>query len=336
MTSLQPPFAAAAQSRLVVGQRTSIDGRQGIHTIVWRPGLLEQIRSYAASTYISRSGKGDDVGGIFFGNCEEGEINVMAWRPIGRGQEATSHFYLEPREERKFARMLETYSQDEKLEELEILGWFRSRTKGETVLEEHDIQFHEKYFSDPGHFVMIVRPSHQRPAAAAFYLRNNDGQFESTVPSARLSLLPGPMLSPVEEEEQEAPQRRGKFSWPLLLSMLALIATVSCAAIFAMQWNDAREEAKQSQTLNFQLIFNGDELKATWDSHTSAILAADSAQLHLGGERLQLSHAELVQGFLRIPLSSKISDDMEVIFKVGNREEVAQLILAPKIKNLSY
>lgn len=317
-----------------------LDGRQGVVQLSWRTGLLEQIRSFVGSTYVSRSGKGSDVGGVFYGTRDGESIQVATWRPIPRGKDATSHFYLDSKDEQLFAKVLKAANSDSNLDGLELVGWFRSRTKGGLELDPQDLVFHEKFFESPSQFAMVIRPSHQRPAEAAVHMRNEQGELELDAPAASLSLQPGPVgVSSTDLGAAPIPGvalgesnsgRSKQFPITLVLSLFAIAAVVAVGAILMLQWNQTRVENLRGETLGLELVFDGSDLKARWNPASSAIANADTAQLQLGGEKLNLSHAELAQGFMRVPLKAGVVGDTEVSLRVGNREEVAQLVVAPR------
>lgn len=341
MATISIPQAVAFPSRDLSKDSVWLDGSQGIVELSWRAGTLEQIRTFVCSTYISRSGKGDDVGGILLGRRDGENAQVLTWRPIVRGKDATSHFYLDSKEEQALSKLLQSVKSDPSLENMEVLGWFRSRTKGEPTLEEHDIKFHERFFDKPSQFAMVIRPSHQRPAAAALFVRNNDNEFDRFHPSAKFTLKPSPLslaeaseLSDsipgvlLEEPIASTPQ---SFSWVRALSLCAAAAILTVGCILLLQWTEKRALAANTpESLGFELVFDGQDIKARWNPTSNAVMNAETAQLLLGGERLQLSHSELVQGFLRVPLKEGVASDTEVTLKVGNREEVAQLIVAAR------
>lgn len=309
-----------------------LDGRQGISEIAWAAGLLEQLQGYVASTYYSRGGKGNDMGGVLYGKRTRSTIEVLDWRPAIRGKEATSHFYLNEKEEQAFRKLLKL--NDSSLEGMEPLGWFRSRTRGDLDLESHDVTFHEKHFSENWHFAVVFRPSHQRNTEAAIYVRNAAGEFENQQPTAQLSLTPvvveGPATIPGVAIDEPKPVRRS-FPFGLAIGTAVLAGVVAIGTILALQWTRQQQlnaAHTPSPSLGFELVFENGDLQARWNPEAPAIAGAERAQLLLGGEKLVLSHAELAQGFLKVPLKTEMAGDTEISLKVGDREEVAQLVTA--------
>ena len=329
--SISVPQADAAEDRAGFENQIWVDGRQGIVKLTWRTGLLEQIRSYVGTTYVSRSGSGEDRGGVFFGYLGEEVMQVMAWRPIARGKETTAHFYLNDKAEQGLKKLLQSVKTDVALEGMQVLGWFRSRTKREAQMDEQDVRFHEKFFAEKYQLAMVLKPSHQRPAEAAVYLRGFDGNFDLAAPVAVLNLQVGPVELGGSGVDGEEPQRKVKFPWMQIICVIPASLILGLGVVLGLQWNHQQEQAASLQeSLGFEVEFNGGDMKARWNPAAVPVLQAENAQLLLGGERLQLSHSELAKGYLRIPMKDALAIDTEVRLKVGNREEVSQLIIAAR------
>lgn len=318
---------------------TRVDGRQGIVEIVWRSGVLDELRSHAGATYVSRSGRGLDAGGVLLGFREGEKLVVSTWRPIPRGKDATSHFYLDTNEEQGLSRLLKSFPAEPSLSGLEVVGWFRSRTKGEPEFEDHDRKFQDQHFGTAVHLAVVLRPSHQRPTAAAIYVRNRDGEMVGT-PVTTLNLAARSVESALPEsgeipgvslEDAPAPARKAGtvFLWAAFLATAVLM---TLGAILMLERNATHAVASaQPESIGFELVIDSEGLKARWNPSAPLVNSADTAQLLLGGERLQLSHAELAQGFLRVPMKKEgLTGDTEISLKIGNYEEVAQIITAAR------
>lgn len=326
------------------GNTVWLDGSQGIIDLTWRTGLLEQIRSYLSSAPVSRSGKSEDVYGILLGYKRDESVQVMTWRPITRTKEAGYNSGFSGKDEQSLRKLLEIVKTDRALNSMEVLGWFRSRVKGEPELEEQDIRFHEKFFQELAQFIMVVRPSHQRSSDAAVYVRNQENEFEFKSPVAKLSLKPGPVAVntplgeiesiPAVSFEAKAVTQLTQVQWMQIASLIFAAAVLVGGLIAFLQWNSSRPEAHKGKAgLGFEVSIVGNEVKAKWNTASSLVQAADTAQLFLGEDRLQISHAELEQGFLRVPMKTTDINDTEISLKVGDKEEFAQLVTAARQKN---
>lgn len=288
--------------------------------------MLEQILCYVGITYISSNDKAAEVGGLLFGYCRKGAMQVMTWRPISRDKDAEAHFCLNGKDERTFQKLLRACKSDGALKGMQVLGWFRSRTEGEAALDEVDIRFHEKFFDEKHHIAMVIRPSHDHPAEAAIYARDAEGNFALSAPLAMF--ISKANLAEWGEVETESAADSGNSTY--MQSGLEILAglALSCLVILGMQWNHQQQVAADlKDELGFEVKFDDGGIKATWNSASASIRKAETAQLQLGRERMQLSHVELTQGYARVALKDALLTDTEMSMRAGNLEEVSQLII---------
>lgn len=282
----------------------------------WAPGLLGSLREYAATNYHSKTAHGADLGGILLGERDGNILKIQSWQPIHRGDDATAHFYLTPADERALSHQLSRLPKSQ-----QVLGWFRSRQSGFPRAEQHDKELHLKFFPDAPLFG-IIRPSHQRPS---------DFHLFELGPSEDYSLLQKLQLAPsaipgvsLTAAPAAAPRR---FSWTKLLATFSVLSLILFTSLLVLQWNEQSHRPQPQEALNLQLQLEGSDLKATWNASSTPVKSSDFAQISFGGEKLQLSHSELIQGSLRLPMSALNTEEIEISLKVGNREEVARLIL---------
>lgn len=302
---------------------------QGCVKLAWRPGLLEQIRCYVGITHVGGSGKGADVGGLLFGYSRGGVMQVMTWRPISRDKDTNMHFSLNGKDERNFQKLLGVSESDRGLKGMEVLGWFRSRTDGEKGLAEADVRFHEKFFAAMHQLAMIIRPSDAHPAEAAVYAKNAEGNFVLSGPLAMADTKAN--AAEWGATEEEAVVRLRKSTW--MRDGLAVLAGLALmlAVILAMQWNHQQDMAASlKDELGFEVELDDSGVKARWNPASATIQKAENVHLQLGRERMQLSHSELSQGYMRVALKNPLLSDTEVSLRAGNREEVSQLIIAAR------
>ncbi len=331
------PRPSATGREATAVNRIEFGGKQGISHLVWGQHMLDQVRSYVGETYVSRSGRGHEVGGVIFGRRLGELAHVAAWRPMLRGDESTAHFYLNDREEQALTKLISPSRSDSGLKGLEVLGWFRSRTKGEAVLESADLEFHQKFFTGLHHFAMVIKPSHQRPAHAAIFVRESDGQFTPQIPTATLTLQPGAMevsrniasqgQLPEVHINRVAERTRKELPWGKFGAFGVAAALAVVLTIAGMQWNVGRASKPTAQTgFKLKVDFEGDELKAMWDPESPLLKDVATARLEWQGEQVQLNSAELHQGFRRVPLNGQMAEDIVVSLNAGNIQESAHVI----------
>ncbi len=335
MSSLPRPSATGREGGTT--NRVSLGGKQGIVQLVWRQHLLDQMRSYVGETYVSRSGRGQESGGLIFGQRLGELVHVLAWRPMPRDSDATSHFYLSEREEQSLRKLIQSANSDSGLKGMEVLGWFRSKVKGEANLEASDISFHEKFFPGLSQIVMLIKPSHQRPAHAAIYIREQDGQFAATLPTATLTLQPGAMEQggsgaatghlPEVRIDRTAQILSRDIPWKRIVSLSALAVLSIVLTVAALQWNVTHSwQPKATSDFKLNAELEGDELRAMWDPASPALIKAGGARLEWQGEQIQLTSSEIQQGFRLLPLNAATGDDLVISLNAGNREESAHFV----------
>lgn len=337
-SSSAPRSIADARDRGSIN-RVRLDGRQGIFQLNWRQGLLEEVRKYVGETYVSRSGKGSEAGGVFFGQRLGELVHVHAWRPMLRTDDATSHFYLNPREEHLLGKLLQSPRSDAGLRKMEVLGWFRSRTKGENTFDDADLSFHDRFFPVATQFALVIKPSHQRPAHAALYVRDAEQQL-GPIPAAVFQLQPNNpnLIAGVSNEALPDVSIRRAAGPPWYVSKRVAFSYVACAlfasglTIGGLQWNQDRIGRNADSTnLGLALAVEGDQLKASWNPSAPALAHAKVVQLMWQGEeQIQLNEMQLSQGFLKIPFKKSASDDILISLSADGAEETAHLIGAAK------
>jgi hypothetical protein len=122
-----------------------------------------------------------------------------------------------------------------------------------------------------------------------------------------------------------------RLPWLQAATVIIAASIVTVGLVWLLQWNTGRQEsAKESVGLGFEISIDGNQLKAKWNPASSLVQSADTAQLFLGEDRLQLSHSELAQGYLTVPMKSDGHGDTGISLKVGDREEFAQLVASAR------
>ena len=338
MSSLPRPSATGREGGTT--NRISLGGKQGIVQLIWRQHLLDQVRTYVGETYVSRGGRGQESGGVIFGQRLGELVHVLAWRPMPKDSDSTSHFYLNEREEQSLRKLIQSAKSDSGLKGMEVLGWFRSKVKGEANLDGSDISFHEKFFPGISQFVMVIKPSHQRPAQAAIFIREDGGQFAATLPTATLTLQPGAMEQggsgaaqgqlPEVRIDRAARMFSREIPWKRI-SLLGALALLSIAlTVAAMQWNvNLSRQTKTTPAFKLNAELDGDEIKVMWDPASPALSKAGGARLEWQGEQIQLTSTDLQQGYRRLPLNAASGNDLVISvisLNAGNINESAHFI----------
>jgi proteasome lid subunit RPN8/RPN11 len=306
--------------------RVPVDGRQGIHQITWRASLLEQIRSYTTEAYSRRSAGGEEVGGILLGNRLGDALQVTAWRPIMRSSGSDALFVLDAREESLLRRQIGSLRGDAALRGMEVLGWFRSRVRGEARVSDTDLDLHQRMFNKEWQFCMIVRPSNQRPAQANLFLRDAQGL---TSLAGNLLLNPGPVevsdlqgpRFPLPEVQVEkgldsaelAASTSRPASWGRLAAAAFLAILILAGTFYALRWqSQAASQSASAQLLQLKVRPVPQAIIVSWDSAAAPLRQAKDVKLEINGVVMPLSQSQILLGSARIPLNDPRVKDIPV------------------------
>jgi hypothetical protein len=201
-----------------------------------------------------------------------------------------------------------------------------------------DAELHDKHFSGLSQFVMLVKPSHQRPAKAAVYIRDENGRLNGSGPAAQMQLMPGPVDADLTagpaghlpdvrlKKEAKKAMPWGKIAGWLVAALLLVGLTVG-----GLQWNQHRMEAQAGVSpLKLQASVDGAVLKASWNPASEVLRDINGAKLQAGDVVKELSKAEVMLGTYAIDLTGLPAGDIEVRLTAGGVEESARLILAAR------
>jgi len=120
--------------------------------------------------------RGLEIGGILFGRRDGNHIEILEWREIACEHAKGPGFDLSEVDERLLEGMLVNARVDPHLSQMEVVGWFRTRTKGPVFLSDADAAFLRKYFQEPSQIVLVIRPHMYEPAQAGIFLPGEEGE----------------------------------------------------------------------------------------------------------------------------------------------------------------
>jgi periplasmic protein TonB len=145
-----------------VSVRLSLDVVDGVERDV-----LESFRAITA--------RGSEVGGLLLGRAETGsgmQIIVENYE-LFRCDYTRGPLYLLSDEEK--SRLDESIRRKKAMpgQAGSVVGFFRSNTRKQLVLDDEDLDLFRKYFSRPEQVVLLVKPFAAKPAAAGFFIWEN-------------------------------------------------------------------------------------------------------------------------------------------------------------------
>jgi hypothetical protein len=171
---------------------------RSVQSIRYTPELLESIRLLCTASFVT-DGAGVPILGLLYGTRLEDEISLTAWVPAGELRNYNDAEFALKLQMRLAAARPETAG-------LECLGWVRTRNYGEPRPVEEDLALFNRCFPTASQATMIVRPSFQKPAKAAFYLRGADGAVRADRPTQEFFLYPQAEAPALQRASQLAPQ----------------------------------------------------------------------------------------------------------------------------------
>lgn len=172
--------------------------------IEWSAAVLEEIRMAVVEAFFSLPHGGAEIGGVLFGTPNGGCVRVLASRPLECEHALGPTFTLSENDHARLEALLEEGGHDLRAQGLEPVGWYHSHTRSEIFLSAQDVALHNRYFPDPWHIALVLRPHALKPVRAGFFFREGGG-YMHVDSSYREFLLQPSASGPPRPVEQPAP-----------------------------------------------------------------------------------------------------------------------------------
>ncbi len=179
-------------------------------TIVVTEMVLESMRRAAMVGLQKIPRRGLEIGGVLFGRREGNRIEIHQWREIECEHARGPGFDLSEKDEKGLAELLEAAKEDPALSELEAVGLFRTRTRGDLMVSEEDVALFDRFFPERWQMLFVVRPHMYEPARAGFFLRDREGRMATGAPAAEMRLEVRRRRLPLDFDPSERPRRAAK------------------------------------------------------------------------------------------------------------------------------
>jgi len=147
---------------------------------------MEKIRQKACDGLLALPRVGMGVGGLLIGESVvsegiAGEGQCLSVRLRGSLDIPCSHaagpaFRLTAQEIQQGRELIARSPRD-------IIGWYCSKTRGATTLDEAELALHRAWFPEPGRIALMVRPSTVEPTQAAFFYTDQNGKVVKGIES---------------------------------------------------------------------------------------------------------------------------------------------------------
>ena len=182
---------------------------------------------------------------------------------------------------------------------LRPVGWYHSHTRSEILLSAQDVEIHNRYFPDPWHVALVVRPHAMRPMRAGFFFREANGSIhadssyrefllqparepvmEQAVSPATASLPPEPVpeRAPPASVPVATPPPKGSHRWHLWVA----IALGMAAGLLGLKidWTRAFAADRPPSVLLMAYDLDG-QLQIRWDWTAEPIRSAEAGTLEI-------------------------------------------------------
>ena len=272
-------------------KQTDVAGDGGL-AVRYTASVLEELRRLTVDGVNACSHGGLESGGVLFGLREPGCITVLAQAEAGCEHASGPRFILSPQDGEAFAGLQPAPG-------LERVGWFRAHTRGGADLDTHDRRMFTEYFDGTESVALILLPTPQGRATAAFFVRDGSGKIAPESPRLfdldpvrqpgreMIPAPPGEAPAPLRTTEAEAaretirgevarqvPNARGKARWPRVAAMGAVAVLIFFLALAYFRAGPAR------LALQAYALPSG-QVRIGWDRHSPAVLAAPSGVLEI-------------------------------------------------------
>jgi proteasome lid subunit RPN8/RPN11 len=158
--------------------------------------VLDDIRLAVTDAFFSLPRGGAEIGGILLGRHEGGRVTIDGFAPLDCEHASGPSFTLSERDHQRLAELLAVSERNPA--GLRPVGWYHSHTRSEIFLTEADCAIHDRYFPEPWHLALVLRPHTFHPTRGGFFFREADGKIHAQASYREFTVEPQPM-APVPE-----------------------------------------------------------------------------------------------------------------------------------------
>jgi proteasome lid subunit RPN8/RPN11 len=152
--------------------------------------VLEEVSASAVDgLYRFRHG-GVEVGGVLYGTVTREAVRISAYRPLECEHAFGPRFVLSERDRAEMKRLIEAPGHEAGLKGLTPVGWYHSHTRSEISLSPRDLEIHDRFFTQPTHVALIVRPENYESCRAGFFVREFNGRLRTDASFHEFSMRP--------------------------------------------------------------------------------------------------------------------------------------------------
>ena len=136
---------------------------------------LRQVETDVLQGFQDQTHWGQEAGGLLLGEREDGRLHAHGMEPVACEHASGTGFVLSEPEQAAMTQSISRWD-EEGLEAggARVIGWYQSHVRGGTELADGALAFHERFFPEPWHIAMILRPYANGSADAAFFFRRTE------------------------------------------------------------------------------------------------------------------------------------------------------------------
>ncbi|MBL8221920.1 MAG: hypothetical protein JNL62_21970 [Bryobacterales bacterium] len=183
--------------------------------------MLKGILKHTVEGFDAYLAGGYEVGGVLFGEHSGNVVRILGFRPLPLDPPRPS-FVMSESDGARLTELIQRARRDPELASYEVVGWYHSHTRCEIFLSQSDTEIYDRYFPEPWHVAMVLRPTPDQPVSIGFFFREEDGfvrtdqsylEFAADSPVSRPMHRPEPpwVAGPAGEIEEfipKVPERR--------------------------------------------------------------------------------------------------------------------------------
>jgi proteasome lid subunit RPN8/RPN11 len=290
-----------------------------------------------------------EIGGLLLGKASGASkpiIEIKDFEPFLCEYRTDHKFILSESDERKLENVLAPHAANPN-DGLKVVGFYRSHIGEGLSLSPYDVSLVQKYFSDPTHVFLLVKPADDGSATAGFFFwddRRINSQFsflEFPFETRQLTAANSTSMGaePAEPELQDEQAARSAVSMPWLdelaleesgppriqwlwyaLAAILMIALGATGYWTFTKWNSPPPASvgSDSQALALQVERKGTDLRVSWNRHSFSIARAMEGMLvirdgDLREQQLRFDLEELRHGsILYTPANPTVQFRLEV------------------------
>lgn len=138
--------------------------------------ILDEVRDQAVAGYRRLARGGVEVGGILFGEREDGKVRILATQPIACEYSTGPSFVLSGKDRARLRNQVIQAESDETLQGLSIVGWYVSHPRGKVALSDRDLDIFNEFFPAIWNITLVMKPV-ENGIRGGFFVREARGSL---------------------------------------------------------------------------------------------------------------------------------------------------------------